>query len=132
VRTDWHESNWLETLLTRSHGAPQPCRAYRASPSPNPSPNPNPNHRQETFRRATQTIDVTGEARARRALGVSEEAEWAEVKQAHRALALQYHPDKNRAGEQPDASRFREVQEAYDLLSTLHKRRRRPERSDEE
>ena len=77
-------------------------------------------------------MDVTGEARARRALGVSDEAEWAEVKQAHRALALQYHPDKLRAGEQPDSSRFREVQEAYDLLSTLHKRRRRPERSDGE
>ena len=77
-------------------------------------------------------MDVTGEARARRTLGVPAEAEWAEVKKAHRALALQYHPDKLHPGEQPDSSRFREVQEAYDLLSTLHKRRRRPERSDEE
>tara|TARA_B100000795_G_scaffold131562_2_gene98181 strand:+ start:1198 stop:1434 length:237 start_codon:yes stop_codon:yes gene_type:complete len=78
-------------------------------------------------------MDVTGEARARRTLGVSAEAEWVEVKKAHRALALQYHPDKlHPNGEQPDSSRFREVQEAYDLLSTLHKRRRRPERSDEE
>jgi hypothetical protein len=29
VRTDWHESNWQETVLTRSHRVLQPCRTYR-------------------------------------------------------------------------------------------------------
>ena len=54
------------------------------------------------------------------------------MKKAYRALALQYHPDKLQPGKQPDTTRFREVQEAYDLLSALYKRRRRPERGDEE
>ena len=54
------------------------------------------------------------------------------MKKAYRALALQYHPDKLQPGEQPDATRFHEVQEAYDLLSALHKRRCRPERGDDE
>ena len=65
-------------------------------------------------------------------LGLAAGASPAAIKKAYKLAVLQYHPDKLQPGEQPDATRFHEVQEAYDLLSALHKRRRRPERSDEE
>jgi molecular chaperone DnaJ len=54
-------------------------------------------------------------------LGVTKNASQDEVKKAYRKLARQYHPDKN-----PDDSaaeeRFKEVQNAYDLLSDAEKR----------
>jgi curved DNA-binding protein CbpA len=49
-------------------------------------------------------------------LGVSASASLQEIKTAYRRLAHQYHPDKN--PEQPLTSvRFREIQEAYAVLS---------------
>jgi DnaJ domain len=48
-------------------------------------------------------------------LGVPRDASQAQVAQARRRLSRQYHPDLNTA---PDAvARFKEVQEAFDLLS---------------
>ena len=83
----------------------------------------------EAFRRATQTMDLTGEAQARALLGVGAEAGLAEVRQAYRAKALEYHPDKHAGAsgaEMEEAeARFREVQAAYDTLSALYKRRGR-------
>ncbi|MDO9404778.1 MAG: DnaJ domain-containing protein [Polaromonas sp.] len=53
-------------------------------------------------------------------LGLSSVATLAEVKKAFRQLASFWHPDRNSA---PDAAaRFREVQEAYDVLSDADKR----------
>jgi DnaJ-class molecular chaperone len=49
------------------------------------------------------------------ALGVAADAPLAEIKAAFRRKAGQLHPDRNPA---PDAARrFREVQEAYDVLA---------------
>ncbi|HMQ02272.1 MAG TPA: DnaJ domain-containing protein, partial [Candidatus Doudnabacteria bacterium] len=51
-------------------------------------------------------------------LGVSKTATADEIKKAYRKLAHKYHPDK---GEGNDA-RFKEVNEAYQVLSSSEKR----------
>jgi len=54
-------------------------------------------------------------------LGVSPDATADLVKAAYRKKAAQYHPDKNPS---PDAAaRFREAQEAYDVLSDVVRRK---------
>ncbi|GIX91620.1 dnaJ homolog subfamily B member 9 [Caerostris extrusa] len=54
-------------------------------------------------------------------LGVDKKASSKEIKKAFRKLAMQYHPDKNK---DPDAeNRFREIAEAYEVLSDDQKRR---------
>jgi DnaJ-class molecular chaperone len=54
-------------------------------------------------------------------LGVSRKATADEIKSAYRKLARQYHPDRNPGDKQAEA-RFKEVQEAYDVLSEPAKR----------
>lgn len=54
-------------------------------------------------------------------LGVDRQATRDQIKQAYRQLALQYHPDRNAA---PDAAaKFREIAEAYAVLSDEAKRK---------
>jgi molecular chaperone DnaJ len=54
-------------------------------------------------------------------LGVSRDASEADVKKAYRKLAMKYHPDKN-PGDKEAEARFKEVGEAYAVLSDKQKR----------
>src|SRR5256884_9768516 len=54
-------------------------------------------------------------------LGVKRDASDQEIKKAHRKLARQYHPDRNPGDKQAEAH-FKEVQEAYDVLSDKERR----------
>lgn len=55
-------------------------------------------------------------------LGVSKKASAEEIKKAHRKLVGQYHPDRN-PGDARAEERFKEVQQAYDVLSDPEKRK---------
>ena len=55
------------------------------------------------------------------ALGLKSDATLADIKKAFRQKASQFHPDRNTAEDAP--ARFREVQEAYDVLSDDDKRK---------
>ncbi len=55
-------------------------------------------------------------------LGVSENADTAEIKKRYRELAKKYHPDKNK-GDQAAEAKFKEVSEAADILTDPEKRK---------
>lgn len=57
------------------------------------------------------------------ALGVSEDADLQEIKVAFRRLARQYHPDLN-PNDPLSAEKFKQISQAYDVLSDSTKRRR--------
>lgn len=56
-------------------------------------------------------------------LGVSRKASQAEIKKAYRALAMQYHPDRNQ-GDKVAEARFKELTAAYRCLSDPEERSR--------
>jgi molecular chaperone DnaJ len=55
-------------------------------------------------------------------LGVPKNASADEIKKAYRKLVRQYHPDKN-PGDAAAEERFKEIQQAYDVLSDAEKRK---------
>lgn len=55
-------------------------------------------------------------------LGVDRSATADEIKKAYRKLAVQYHPDKN-PGDKKAEEKFKEITEAYDVLSDADKRK---------
>ena len=54
-------------------------------------------------------------------LGISKSASPDEIKKSYRKLAMKYHPDKN-AGNKDAEGKFKEVKEAYEILSDAQKR----------
>lgn len=54
-------------------------------------------------------------------LGVEKKASQEDIKKAYRALAKQYHPDKNKEDGAEEA--FKEISAAYDTLKDENKRR---------
>ena len=55
-------------------------------------------------------------------LGVSRDADADTIKKAYRKLAMEYHPDKN-PGDKKAEEKFKEIAEAYAVLSDAQKRR---------
>ena len=56
-------------------------------------------------------------------LGVSRDASESDIKTAYRKLAMKYHPDQNK-GDKEAEEKFKEVAEAYEILSHPDKRQR--------
>ncbi len=56
-------------------------------------------------------------------LGINRNATAEEIKKAFRKLAVKYHPDKN-PGDKKAEERFKEINEAYDVLSNDEKRKK--------
>ena len=79
-----------------------------------------------------EQADFTGKRHACRVLGVQVGADFADVKKAYKAAALELHPDKQPADASEDdkqkaQERFQEVQSAYETLQGLHKRQKERE-----
>jgi molecular chaperone DnaJ len=54
-------------------------------------------------------------------LGISKGATQDEIKRAFRRLAMQYHPDRNKAADAEQ--KFKEINEAYEVLSDEQRRK---------
>ena len=54
-------------------------------------------------------------------LGIGKDADEAAIKKAYRVLAKKYHPDMN-PGDKEAEAKFKEVGEAYEILSDREKR----------
>ncbi|PFH34287.1 DnaJ domain-containing protein [Besnoitia besnoiti] len=57
-------------------------------------------------------------------LGVAKTATADEIKKSYRKLAIRWHPDKNIDKKEEATARFKEISEAYEVLSDPEKRRR--------
>jgi curved DNA-binding protein len=55
-------------------------------------------------------------------LGIAENADQEDIKNAFRKLAFKYHPDKNPGNEKQAEEKFKEINEAYSILSDVGKR----------
>ena len=79
------------------------------------------------FRRLMVMADIQGEERSRLILGVSTNATLSEVKAKYRDLAKEWHPDRHASGtaeyRAEAQEKFMEINEAYETLQKIYKRR---------
>jgi molecular chaperone DnaJ len=55
-------------------------------------------------------------------LNVNKNASDAEIKKSYRRLAMKYHPDRNTSAPEKAEKKFKEIKEAYEILSNAKKR----------
>ncbi|MGE5799580.1 MAG: DnaJ domain-containing protein, partial [Syntrophaceae bacterium] len=58
-----------------------------------------------------------------KALGVEKGASLEDIKKAYRKLALKYHPDRNPSDKKRAEEKFKDISEAYAVLSDPEKRK---------
>lgn len=56
-------------------------------------------------------------------LGVNKQSSAAEIKSAYRKLAIKWHPDKNGNNKKEAEAKFKEINEAYEILSNTEKKK---------
>ena len=56
-------------------------------------------------------------------LGVNKTSSYDDIKKSYRKLALKWHPDKNPNNKEEASNKFKEISEAYDVLSDSNKRK---------
>jgi DnaJ family protein B protein 4 len=55
-------------------------------------------------------------------LGVKKDADEEEIKKAYRKAALKWHPDRHQNDKEVAEKKFKEISEAYEVLSDKNKR----------
>ncbi len=55
-------------------------------------------------------------------LGVDRNASDAEIKKSYRSMAMKYHPDRNKDNQEEAEAKFKQIKEAYEILSDPKKR----------
>ncbi len=55
-------------------------------------------------------------------LGVEKNASDAEIKKSYRSMAMKYHPDRNKDNPEVAEAKFKQIKEAYEVLSDAKKR----------
>src|SRR5262249_19507410 len=100
-------------------GPPTPRTAVL--PPPRPCAKIEAHRGRDVPRSANDSRDATMPRNFYEVLGVERNASEADIKKAYRKLSRQYHPDRN-PGDKGAEAKFKEVQEAYDVLGDKAKR----------
>ena len=65
--------------------------------------------------------EVLGEKSPYVVLGfASENVTWPEIQKAYRALAMKWHPDKNKGNEKESKQEFQKIQAAFEILEARY------------